>query len=227
MRWRSLCAIALCFAAWMGCIPAIAAPLEDKEGESKDPAKVAKAEGKVVLVPVWKKTTIGYSRADDPVYFEDFKDAGDWLAKRYSAALAERQKSGRSMIPPATPVGVGDLVAVTNDRSVATFALRKSKYVDISIESGELAWTSERDGELAQMVKHLGPRTMTEIWLKDHSSESIAEMLFNRTQNCSPSRSITDTFTSLMTWEFYLRRRSCVDPCCLEECFKNNCLQIP
>jgi outer membrane protein assembly factor BamB len=172
-------ATSICAAALLGLSHTAAAPPDVKDHGPKEPAKSAKFEGKVVLAPVWKASTIRPDSED--LNAELYEAAQCWVTGHFTEALTHRQASGKPVIPPAVPAGTGDLVIYVTERSIAARTVRSTKLLGEPTKPGELAWEGMGDGGLVELARDLGSRTLAADWLKRHGKDSVTEILLHRT----------------------------------------------
>jgi len=104
----------------------------------------APPEGKPVLVPMWKKTTIGLPKEDD-INFDQNKEALIWLQNTYDRAKVESRRAGRPQIAPSTPRALDDLVIYVNDSSIAALLLTERAKANPPYKPGEIFWAIEHD----------------------------------------------------------------------------------
>ncbi len=146
--------------------------------EGKEPAKAAV---KPVLVPLWKKTTVGLPKEDD-LFWKENSPAAEWLTSQYDQVTNERRKSARPLIPAAVPMGHGNGLLYANDNSIAFVSLREDKSYDPSIKPGEILWASEFESWVG--YRNGRTRATVDQWLTIHAEE-VNSLLFNRTLCCS------------------------------------------
>jgi PQQ-like domain len=140
-------------------------------------AEPAPPEGKPVLVPIWKKTTIGIPSEDD--FNADVnKPVKEWLAKQYAKAVEDCRKRSLPMIPPGVPIVLNGYVVYVNDQSLAELALKGDKSVDPPIRPGDIVWASEFD--FWTNFRKVGPRTELDNWLAKRGTGQT-ELILNRT----------------------------------------------
>jgi len=165
---------------------AIAAPPEGKGSEPKDAEKEGRVDGKPVLTPIWKKTTLGLPPEED-FQAEQFKPVQEWVSEQFKEVVKRRQATGRPLIPPAVPVGIGHVVAYMTERSVAARYLTHMVVEDQVFMRGELAWESQTDNSLVFMSRDSKTRTMTADWFKRYKADSITNAFFERTLSAAIS----------------------------------------
>lgn len=163
------------------CSTGTAGPRDDLKGERKEPTKDAKVAGKPLLVPTWKKTTVGLAKEDDPYSFDIFAPAQERVGRLYAEIVAARKAAGKHLIPPAVPAAVGDIVCCSTDRTEAVFALRRTSQTLDEIPPAALGWESIRFRSLVYFARELTPRLRIEPSFKSLSESERQELLVNNT----------------------------------------------
>jgi PQQ-like domain len=142
------------------------------------PGSAAPPEGKPVLVPLFKRTTIGLPPEDD-VYADEHKPVIAWLSTLYREVIAESRKSNRPLVPPAVPVVSEGRVIFVNDESVASLTLAEIKDLEPPpVASGGTVWGCDFDS-----WRDLTDRTARQEmhkWLEKLGSTRV-DMIANRT----------------------------------------------
>lgn len=171
------------FAVAIFCSHCPAAPPEGKDRDPKEPGKGAKVEGKPVLVPLWKKTTVGLEKGED-LRADEHAPGVKWLTKLYESFREDAQRNSRAVIPPGVPIVRKGQVVYLTDEYIVARALTEHRIFDDQFDPGDLLYQHESDSGLIGSSRHLGGRSILDRWL-DQKGSTLTDRIMHRTLSYS------------------------------------------
>ena len=114
----------------------------------------------------------------DDLGYENKKSGFEVIKDRMDKALKQMDNKGQAPIPGSFPLASAGKVVFRGYDGVYCLATRDDKSIDPPLKAGELLWKSETDMGLLQMVRELGPRTMTDQFLNFYINNGPHSIIF-------------------------------------------------
>jgi hypothetical protein len=144
--------------------------------------QAAPPEAKPVLVPVWKKSTVGLAKEDD-INWDHKRASVEWLTKLYERVITNAHERSRPVIPPATPVVRNQLVLHSNDEAIVARGLVAREFPEnkTKIKAGELYFQYEGHFGLMTSAREWSGRVLLNEWLSQKDAGELCDRMLNRT----------------------------------------------
>lgn len=111
--------------------------------------------------------------------FETKKAGFEVIADRLGKAFKQIEAKKIAPIPGSFPLAANNKVFFRGYDGIYCLATKEDKTLDPPVKPGELLWKTETDYGLLQMVRELGPRTMTDQFLNFYTNGGPYTILFN------------------------------------------------
>ncbi len=130
----------------------------------------------------------------DDLNYETKKSGFEVIKDRMDKALKQMDAKGQAPIPGSFPLASAGKVVFRGYDGVYCLATKDDKTLDPPLKAGELLWKSETDMGLLQMVRDLGPRTMTDQFLNFYTNGGPHSVLFENSLLGTMSHDATNLY---------------------------------
>ncbi|WP_020470292.1 outer membrane protein assembly factor BamB family protein [Zavarzinella formosa] len=114
----------------------------------------------------------------DDLNYETKKSGFEVIKDRMDKALKQMDNKGQAAIPGSFPLAATGKIVFRGYDGVYCLATKDNDKLDPPMKAGELLWKSETDMGLLQMVRDLGPRTMTDQFLNFYMNSGPHSIIF-------------------------------------------------